>query len=39
MRRWRKRLFAAMARNEADPAAYYALPDERTVTIGSLIEL
>jgi KUP system potassium uptake protein len=39
MRPWRKRLFVAMARNEADPAHYYALPDERTVTIGSLIEL
>jgi KUP system potassium uptake protein len=38
MRRWRKRLFVAMARNEADPIEYFRLPDDRTVTMGSLIE-
>jgi KUP system potassium uptake protein len=36
---WRKRLFVAMARNEADPTEYLGLPDERTVTMGSLIEI
>ncbi len=39
MRRWRKRLFVVMWRNEADPAVYFAVPDERAVTMGSLIEL
>jgi KUP system potassium uptake protein len=39
MRRWRKRLFVAMARNQVDPSHYFRLPDGRTVTMGSLIEL
>jgi KUP system potassium uptake protein len=39
MARWRERLFITMARNEADPARYFALPDERTVTMGYVIEL
>jgi KUP system potassium uptake protein len=39
MRSWRKRLFVVMWRNEADPAAYFAVPDERAVTMGSIIEL
>jgi KUP system potassium uptake protein len=39
MRRWRKRLFIALARNEGDPIGYLGLPDERTVTMGSVIEL
>jgi KUP system potassium uptake protein len=39
MRSWRKRLFIAMARNAANPAARFCLPDERTVTMGSRIEL
>jgi KUP system potassium uptake protein len=39
MRRWRKALFIVMWRNQADPTAYFELPDERTVTMGSLIEL
>jgi KUP system potassium uptake protein len=38
MRPWRKKLFVAMARNEADPS-HFGLPDDRTVTMGSLIEL
>jgi KUP system potassium uptake protein len=37
--RWRKRLFFAMARNAASPAARFHLPDEQTVTLGSRIEL
>jgi KUP system potassium uptake protein len=39
MRQRRKKLFIAMWRNQADPAEYFRVPDERTVTIGSLIEL
>jgi KUP system potassium uptake protein len=39
MRRWRKSLFILLWRNQADPTAYFDLPDERTVTMGSLIEL
>jgi KUP system potassium uptake protein len=36
---WRKRLFIAMARNAASPADFFHLPAERTVTIGSAIDL
>jgi KUP system potassium uptake protein len=36
---WRKRLFVAMARNAASPVDYFRLPRERTVTLGSQIEL
>jgi KUP system potassium uptake protein len=39
MSRWRKQLFIALWRLEADPAVYYGFPDERAVTMGSLIEL
>ena len=39
MARWRKRLFVAMARNAASPVDYFQLPGERTVTLGSQIEL
>lgn len=39
MRRWRKRLFVAMSRNAASPTEYFRLPHERTVTIGSQIDL
>ena len=39
MARWRKRLFAAIARNASDPVAYFQLPDERTVVLGAHIEL
>ena len=35
MRRWRKMLFVALAHNAADPAAYFGLPPDRTVTMGS----
>ena len=36
---WRKRLYVAMARNAASPADFFHLPAERTVTIGSAIDL
>jgi KUP system potassium uptake protein len=39
MRGWRKRLFVTMARNAASPVDYFHLPSDRTVTLGSQIEL
>ena len=39
MSRWRKRLFIATAQITADAAEYFRLPRERTVIMGSRIEL
>jgi KUP system potassium uptake protein len=39
MTRWRKRLFVATSRITADAAEYFGLPRERTVIMGSLIEV
>jgi KUP system potassium uptake protein len=39
MRGWRKRLYIAMSRNAASPVDYFHLPRDRTVSIGSQIEL
>jgi KUP system potassium uptake protein len=39
MSRWRKRLFIATARLTADAAEHFRLPPDRTVTMGSRIEL
>jgi KUP system potassium uptake protein len=39
MARWRKKLFAAIARNAATPVGSFNLPDERTVVMGAHIEL
>ena len=39
MSRWRKRLFIATSRITADAADYFRLPRERTVIMGSRIEL
>jgi KUP system potassium uptake protein len=39
MRPWRKKLFLGLARNAASPVEYFALPDQRTVVMGSQIEL
>jgi KUP system potassium uptake protein len=39
MAAWRKRLFLFLAHNAANPATYFKLPDDRTVTIGERIEL
>ena len=39
MRRWRKQLYMALARNASSPADYFHLPADRTVTIGSAIDL
>jgi len=39
MSRWRKRLFIATSRITADAAEYFQLPRERTLVVGSRIEL
>jgi KUP system potassium uptake protein len=39
MSRWRKRLFIATSRITADAAEYFQLPRERTLIVGSRIEL
>ncbi|MEN3300810.1 potassium transporter Kup [Pseudonocardia sp.] len=39
MRTWRKRLFIGLAHNAATPAAYFRLPVDRTVVMGSRIEI
>jgi KUP system potassium uptake protein len=39
MRKWRKKLFVAIARNAADPVEYFGLPLERTVVMGAHIEI
>ena len=36
---WRKILFLRLAHNAADPAAYFGLPVDRTVTMGSPVEV
>ncbi|HSR93989.1 MAG TPA: potassium transporter Kup [Solirubrobacterales bacterium] len=39
MTRWRKRLFVATSRISADAAEYFGLPRDRTVIMGSRIEV
>ncbi|MGN6246368.1 MAG: potassium transporter Kup [Motilibacteraceae bacterium] len=39
MARWRKALFAAMARNAVNPADVFGLPAERTVVMGTVVDL
>ena len=39
MSRWRKRLFLATSRITADAAEYFGLPRDRTVIMGSRIEV
>jgi KUP system potassium uptake protein len=39
MNPWRKRLFLLLARNAANPVAYFRLPDDRTVTVGERVAL
>ncbi len=36
---WRERIFAAMARNAADPADYFRLPTNRVAELGTQIEI
>jgi KUP system potassium uptake protein len=35
---WRKRLFLATALISAEPADYFQLPRDRTITLGAKIE-
>jgi KUP system potassium uptake protein len=39
MSRWRKLLFIGLANNASSPAVYFRLPHERTVVMGSHIDL
>lgn len=39
MPRWRKRLFVTLSRNAASPVEYFRLPADRTVAVGSQVEL
>lgn len=39
MSSWRKRLFIALAHNAATPATYFRLPVDRTVVMGTRIEI
>ena len=39
MARWRKHLFKGMSRNAADQIAYFGLPEDRVVSLGSSIDL
>ena len=39
MSAWRRRLFIALAHNAANPAEVFRLPDDRTVVMGSHVEL
>ena len=36
---WRKRIFIGLSHNAANPADYFCLPLDRTVIMGSRIEL
>jgi KUP system potassium uptake protein len=36
---WRKKLFVALARNAANPAEYFRLPDDQTITMSCRIQL
>ena len=39
MARWRKQLFKGMSRTAADPIAYFGLPEDRVVSLGSSIDV
>jgi KUP system potassium uptake protein len=39
MRRWRKRVFLALANNAANPAEYFGLPESGTVVMGSQVDI
>jgi KUP system potassium uptake protein len=36
---WRKRLFVAMSRNAASPVAYFGLPEDRVIALGSNVDV
>jgi KUP system potassium uptake protein len=39
MHAWRKKFFVAMSRNAANPAEYFRLPDDQTVTMSGRIQI
>jgi KUP system potassium uptake protein len=39
MRRWRKLLFVALARNAASPMEHFGLSADRTVMVGSQVRI
>jgi len=39
MSTWRKRLFVTLAHNAANQTEYLCLPDERTVIMGSQVDI
>jgi KUP system potassium uptake protein len=39
MQRWRKKLFVTIAKQAANPAEYFNLPDERTIVMGSHVNV
>ncbi|HLY85102.1 MAG TPA: potassium transporter Kup [Gaiellaceae bacterium] len=39
LRTWRKKLFLTMAHNATNPATYFGLPHDRTVTMGARVDL
>jgi len=39
MARWRKVLFVTMAHNAANPSEYFGLPVDRTVVMGSQVDV
>ncbi len=39
MARWRQKLFVTLARNSANPAVYFRLPSDRTISIGARVQL
>jgi KUP system potassium uptake protein len=39
MSRWRKLLFVTLAHNAANPAEYFGLPTERTVVMGTQVDV
>ena len=36
---WRKQLFAALARNAASPAVYFALPHDRVISLDGVFKI
>ncbi len=39
MSRWRKRLFLATAQTSSDPAEHFCLPEDRTIVLGSYVDV
>jgi KUP system potassium uptake protein len=39
LQRWRKQLYVALTRNASSPVDYFKLPRERTISVGTQIEL